>query len=226
MKRVKILLIILMIAFAGVNTMKVNAANCEYNEIHENIKSAAAIENNNVVIPDYVHINNINPGKSEVSVQTFIVVSIITGSGIVVGNISLNILLLIRCRKYKRLLKGIQVEVPLRNVLKSDNSAVSYMPLLNIPTLIRRNTGESIVIDKDNFVIGTAFDFVDYCVCNNDDIERRHACIIKMQDGFYIKDLYTANGTYINGMRIEKGRAIRIFSGNTISLAGEDFDFK
>lgn len=57
-------------------------------------------------------------------------------------------------------------------------------------------------------------------------ISRKHAQILKEKDGFYIKDLRSSNGTWINEKRLEKER-IKLNDGDNIILAkkalGEDF---
>lgn len=94
------------------------------------------------------------------------------------------------------------------------------------PTIIRYKTGESVVIKNNSFVIGSSADSVDYCVKYNSSISRKHACIMKFEDGYYIQDLDTTNGTYVNGIRVYPGRYTKLANGNVIKLAEEEFEFR
>lgn len=93
------------------------------------------------------------------------------------------------------------------------------------PTLTRIKTGESVTINKNNFVLGKAPEMVDYCVRYNSGISRKHACIMKLADGYYIQDLNTTNGTYVNDMRVVGERYVKLVDGSIIKLADEAFEF-
>lgn len=101
-----------------------------------------------------------------------------------------------------------------------ENNIQSY------PTLIRYKTGESVIINQNSFIVGSAPEFVDYCIRYNNNISRKHACIMKLEDGYYIQDLETTNGTYVNGMRVAPGRYVKLTDGSTIKMAEEEFEFK
>ena len=52
---------------------------------------------------------------------------------------------------------------------------------------------------------------------------RRHFQIELLDDHYYIQDLGSTNGTYLNGRRLE--RKERIFSGDVITMGGADIVF-
>jgi pSer/pThr/pTyr-binding forkhead associated (FHA) protein len=61
--------------------------------------------------------------------------------------------------------------------------------------------GESFTIDEDRMSIGRTPDasiFLDDVT-----VSRNHALIVRRQDGYYIDDLGSLNGTYVNRRRIE-----------------------
>ena len=112
-------------------------------------------------------------------------------------------------------------------VLGADNVAINRNTanLANIrPTLIRCKSGERVKICQNSFIIGSSFENVDYYIENNN-ISRKHASILRFEDGFYIQDLGTTNGTFINGVRVTPGRYVKLESGNIIKLAEEEFEF-
>ena len=49
-------------------------------------------------------------------------------------------------------------------------------------------------------------------------VSRRHLKLIEKDDGFYIKDLNSQNGTYVNGTRIAQDEYIEIKESNPIVI--------
>ena len=94
------------------------------------------------------------------------------------------------------------------------------------PTLMRLKTGEGILINQNSFVIGSGADFTDYCLKGNTNISRKHVCIMKFEDGYYIQDLDTTNGTFVNEMRVMPGRYVKLVNGYTVRMAEEEFEFR
>lgn len=89
--------------------------------------------------------------------------------------------------------------------------------------LLRKRTGEEIFINKNVFVLGKDADSADYTILYNANISRRHACIKSMSGNYYIQDFGTTNGTYLNGVRVEKEEML--MPGDVIMLADEEFEF-
>ncbi len=80
-----------------------------------------------------------------------------------------------------------------------------------------------IAVTKDDFVIGKKPELCDGVVGFNKMISRAH-CKICQRDGQYtITDLQSANGTYVNRMRIQPGRPQPVKNGDMIRLANSDF---
>ena len=78
-------------------------------------------------------------------------------------------------------------------------------------------------IDQDEFIIGKKADSVDGHVAFNAAVSRIHCKIVKMEESFYVIDLKSANGTYVNDERIIPEKAYRISNGDIIRLANSDF---
>ena len=102
---------------------------------------------------------------------------------------------------------------------------ISLSQNITYPKLTRLKTGESVIINKNTFVIGKAPELVDYCVRYNSGISRKHICIMRLEDGYYIQDLNTTNGTYVNDMRVTNDRYIKLVNGSIIKIAEEEFEF-
>lgn len=93
------------------------------------------------------------------------------------------------------------------------------------PKLVRRSTGETVIIDKETFVIGKERAKVDYAVTENKTVSRVHATIFCRKDGCVIVDNNSTNRTFINGSPIPAASEIRINSGDVLKLSNEEFDF-
>lgn len=93
-----------------------------------------------------------------------------------------------------------------------------------IPTLVRKATGERVVINKQTFTIGIE-SYVDYRITGNSAVSRSHAKIIVRGNEFLLVDTNSTNGTYVNGNKIKKNVEVRIENGNKIIFANEEFDF-
>ena len=58
---------------------------------------------------------------------------------------------------------------------------------------------------------------------------REHAVIQKIRDDFYIQDLHSTNGTFVNGQRIPAGNYVRLNAADTILIGRTElsvFHFK
>lgn len=92
-------------------------------------------------------------------------------------------------------------------------------------TLLRCITNEVIPLNKQVFRIGKEMSCSDYCVKNNDKVSRSHADLVTRGEKYFIKDLNSKNGTFVNGAVIMVGQEVEIFSGDHIRLANEEFEF-
>lgn len=93
-------------------------------------------------------------------------------------------------------------------------------------SLCRLRTYEVILINKSVFRIGKESRYVDYVVRDNDKVSRSHADIITRGNRYFIMDLNSTNGTYINGRQIPARQEVEIFSGDCLKLANEEFEFR
>ncbi len=66
----------------------------------------------------------------------------------------------------------------------------------------------------------------DYCITGNGSIGRKHAMLEKHGNDYFLKDMESVNGTYLNGMRINGGKPCKLKNGDRIRLADEEFIFE
>lgn len=96
----------------------------------------------------------------------------------------------------------------------------------NCPYMIRLRSYDRADIDKPVFRIGQERETVEYAVSDNPVVSRLHADILTEQDGCYIRDHHSKNGTFVNGVRVGADQKIRLKDGDRFVLANEEFEFR
>ncbi|MDF2891731.1 MAG: hypothetical protein K0R80_2098 [Clostridia bacterium] len=86
------------------------------------------------------------------------------------------------------------------------------------------NVQEKIYIDKTSFVIGRIRSQSDY-ISSNRTVGKLHAEITNKEGVYYIKDLNSRNGTYINGERIVSNVEHSIQNNDRIAFANSEYKF-
>jgi hypothetical protein len=97
--------------------------------------------------------------------------------------------------------------------------------LNKIPYIVRKKTGEKIIINRNIFKIGKEETYVDYCISDNPTISRSHADIIKKPDGFYVKDMGSLNHTFLNGVKLEQNVLKKLENGCLVQFSDEVFEW-
>ena len=91
-------------------------------------------------------------------------------------------------------------------------------------TLIQCNLDKEIKIVVPQMVLGKSKEKADYCIENNA-ISRTHAKIQKKGDEFYLCDMQSTNGTFLDDRRLLAGEECKLTHGSKIKLANEEFIF-
>lgn len=92
--------------------------------------------------------------------------------------------------------------------------------------LIRINSGQEYLIENPVYVIGSGAQ-ADICIENNSAVSRKHAQIGRDEaGGYYIKDLNSTNGTYVNGRQMAAGEMQPLEDVSRITLANEELKFE
>ena len=79
------------------------------------------------------------------------------------------------------------------------------------------------IIDKDEFTLGKNFNVVDGFIPYNEGISRVHCKIVFDNGEYFLVDLGSLNGTYINGARIPVKSHVPIAVGDIIGVANIEF---
>jgi len=88
---------------------------------------------------------------------------------------------------------------------------------MNAPTRVE------IEVTKDEFIIGKKPELCDGVISFNKMISRSHCKINKRGKQFVITDLQSANGTYVNRVRLQPNQPHPINNGDVVRLANSDF---
>ena len=80
-----------------------------------------------------------------------------------------------------------------------------------------------IAVTKDDFVIGKKAELCDGVISFNKMISRSHCRISKKGNQYTITDLQSANGTYVNQVKLQPNQSHPINNGDVIRLANSDF---
>lgn len=101
----------------------------------------------------------------------------------------------------------------------SDNSGSTNCVLV----AMNASTRVEIAVTKDEFVIGKKAESVDGVVSFNKMISRVHCKITCNNGQYYVTDLQSANGTFVNGVRLQPNLQSPIKNGDVIRMANSDF---
>ncbi|AAK78023.1 pSer/pThr/pTyr-binding forkhead associated (FHA) protein [Clostridium acetobutylicum] len=88
----------------------------------------------------------------------------------------------------------------------------------------KAGTVERIFINKDSFKIGRISGQADY-ISDNKAVGKLHAEIRKQNEKYYLIDLTSRNGTFVNGQKINSDELYEIRNGDTIMFANSEFTF-
>ena len=88
---------------------------------------------------------------------------------------------------------------------------------MNAPTRVE------IAVTKDEFIIGKKQELADGVVSFNKMISRSHCKINRYGSQYTVTDLQSANGTYVNKVRLQPNQPCQIKNGDIIRMADSDF---
>lgn len=92
-------------------------------------------------------------------------------------------------------------------------------PLFVFAQLVPVEGGTPITIDRDVSIVGRQEEGCDI-VIDRKSVSKMHCILVKTDGLLFIRDLFSTNGTKVNGQKITRGA---LLPGDTLSLAGEKF---
>ncbi len=95
-------------------------------------------------------------------------------------------------------------------------------PVLTV-TAINSPVQLVLTVNQPEYLIGKNPNMVNGAVTHNPAISRVHCKISYTQGRYYLTDMGSANGTYVNQQRLEKQQTVEINRGDYLKLANSDF---
>ena len=75
-----------------------------------------------------------------------------------------------------------------------------------------------IYLDQDHLILGKSRSLCDILL-PGDTVSRKHARIERRTDGYYVTDLFSTNGTFLDEHRLESGQAVILNDGAQLTIA-------
>ncbi len=91
--------------------------------------------------------------------------------------------------------------------------------------LLEGREQEEVTISKDIFLIGKLKSNVDLALIHPM-VSRLHSRLLKKENGYYLEDMNSTNGTYINNIRIESGERKMISTGDKLTFGCVSYIFR
>ena len=103
-----------------------------------------------------------------------------------------------------------------------ENPQPMSQPVMTI-TAINSPVQMALSISIPEYLIGKNPEMVNGAVTHNPAISRVHCKVTYSAGRYYLTDLGSANGTYVNQQRLEKQQTVELHSGDYLKLANSDF---
>jgi len=131
-----------------------------------------------------------------------------------------------------------EYEILEQEILKQDNidhvyldadypqtEVLSFVRRVDAKLLIKNNMREyGVKLSENEFVIGRKREFSDL-VLDNPAVGKTHAKLVKKGDIWYLKDMHSKNGTYLNNIKLNFGGEKMLDNSDQITVANVDMLF-
>lgn len=91
-----------------------------------------------------------------------------------------------------------------------------------VAVLQPKEQGRIIPIDRAVILVGRSAD-CDAVVTGSQKISRRHCCLVQVDEEYYVRDLGSMNGVWLNGNKVK--RVARLTAGDNLSIGDVEFLF-
>lgn len=81
-------------------------------------------------------------------------------------------------------------------------------------------------IEKSEYILGRNKKIVDGCINFNDTVSSKHCKIIYQNSQYFLCDLNSTNGTFLNKNRLAPNTLVELHDGDTVRLGNAEFKFE
>ena len=107
----------------------------------------------------------------------------------------------------------------IRTVFEDEGLKKSFLEMVE-DQITDKERQKVFVLDDFNSV---GRDYSNDIILQDSLVSRRHAIIIWKNDGYYLEDMKSSNGSFVNGERIDD--AVKLYDGDLISFGTHSFKF-
>ncbi len=113
----------------------------------------------------------------------------------------------------------------IKNLYKpaSYDNTVPYLKLINLPDAFSFPVRDTYILDKDRMTIGRKNK--NYIVIHDPYLSSEHLAISRQQNNYYIADLHSSNGTYLNGILLAADENVLLHNGDKLDIGQVSFLF-
>ena len=92
--------------------------------------------------------------------------------------------------------------------------------------LERPDTGEQIWLKQEKTVFGRDRTVSDIAITGFDGVSRQHGAVLNRDDQYYLVDMGSRNGTFVDGHRLAKHEKVLLVDGQTIRFGNATYTFR
>lgn len=116
--------------------------------------------------------------------------------------------------------------VQINNVVDDEKTVIiSESSIRARAVLLRDFGGQEIEITKAEYLLGKNVNKVDLAITDNPAVSRTHAVICREDDEYWIYDMHSANGTFVNDIPVDENGTL-LNDNDRITLADEQLIFR
>lgn len=115
--------------------------------------------------------------------------------------------------------KGVTEETVMQEVITPQRKTQPQMKITSINSPVQLN----FEVNKPEYVLGKQSNMVDGVVMYNPAISRIHCKVIYENERYYLSDMGSVNGTFVNHQRVYQNHKVEIKNGDHIRLANSEF---
>lgn len=126
-------------------------------------------------------------------------------------------------RKIREGCQGVNVHMETNYTTQSVNKVVQRKQQMRTLEIVSEDKRIRFLINKPEFIIGKSVEMAEGVIQGNPAVSRKHCKVVLRNDGYYIQDLGSANGTFVDGMCVTNQQAIQLKQGSQIIIANMQF---